>query len=78
VALGVGRNRTGEQVSPTAGIHFLRKSGAEISPGELIMEVYARDEEGLKAALPQLEDALEYTDRAPAARKLILKEIRAR
>jgi pyrimidine-nucleoside phosphorylase len=78
VSLGVGRNRTGEQVSPTAGVHFLRKSGAEINPGDLIMEVYARDEEGLKAALPQLEDAFEYTDRAPAARKLILKEVMAR
>jgi pyrimidine-nucleoside phosphorylase len=77
VALGVGRNRTGEQVSPTAGVHFLRKSGAGVNPGDPVMEVYARDEEGLKAALPQLEDALEYTDRPPAARKLILKEVKA-
>jgi pyrimidine-nucleoside phosphorylase len=77
VALGVGRNRTGEQVSPTAGVHFLRKSGAAINPGDTIMEIYAQDEESLKAALPQLEAALEYTDSPPAARKLILKEVRA-
>ncbi|MDR1901581.1 MAG: thymidine phosphorylase [Treponema sp.] len=77
VVLGVGRNRTGESVSPTAGVHFLRKSGAGLKAGDLIMEVYARDEEGLKAAIPQLEDALEYTDSPPAARKLIFKEVRA-
>jgi hypothetical protein len=39
------------------------------------MTVWARDEAGLAAALPQLREAIEYGDTAPAPRKLILKEI---
>jgi hypothetical protein len=41
------------------------------------MTVWARDEAGLAAALPQLQDAVEYSDTAPAPRKLVLKEITA-
>jgi pyrimidine-nucleoside phosphorylase len=75
IDLGVGRNRTGDSVSPTAGIQFHRKGGDRVAPGDLVMSVWARDEAGLAAALPQLRDALEYGDTAPAPRKLVLKEI---
>jgi pyrimidine-nucleoside phosphorylase len=75
VDLGVGRNRTEDAVSPTAGIRFYRKGGDSITAGDLIMRVWARDEAGLAAALPQLQDAVEYTETAPPARRLILKEI---
>jgi pyrimidine-nucleoside phosphorylase len=77
VDLGVGRNRTGETVSPTAGIQFHRKGGDRITVGDLIMRVWAGDEAGLAAALPQLQDAVEYTETAPPARRLILKEIQS-
>jgi pyrimidine-nucleoside phosphorylase len=75
IDLGVGRNRTGDAVSPTAGIRFHRKSGDRIAPGDLIMRVWARDDAGLAAALPQLQDAVEYTETAPPVRRLLLKEI---
>ncbi|MDR2740017.1 MAG: thymidine phosphorylase [Treponema sp.] len=77
VDLGVGRNRTEDAVSPTAGVQFHRKGGDSISAGDLIMRVWARDEAGLAAALPQLQDAVEYTETAPPARRLILKEIQS-
>ncbi|MDR1596916.1 MAG: thymidine phosphorylase [Treponema sp.] len=75
VDLGVGRNRTGDTVSPTAGIRFHRKGGDSVTAGDLIMQVWARDEAGLTVALPRLQDAVEYTETAPPARRLILKEI---
>jgi pyrimidine-nucleoside phosphorylase len=75
VQLGVGRNRTEDKVSPTAGIQFFAKSGAKVASGDLLMKVWAADEAGLKAALPQLEEAVEYADAAPAKRNLILKEV---
>jgi pyrimidine-nucleoside phosphorylase len=75
IDLGVGRNRTEDSVSPTAGVRFLRKGGDRVAAGDLIMTVWARDEAGLAAALPQLREAVEYGDTAPAPRKLILKEI---
>jgi pyrimidine-nucleoside phosphorylase len=75
VDLGVGRDRTEDAVSPTAGIQFHRKRGEEVKTGDLIMTLWAGSEAGLQAALPQLEDAVEYTRNPPRERKLILKEI---
>jgi len=75
VQLGVGRNRTEDTVCPTAGIQFHRKRGSLVKAGDLIMTVWAADEAGLNAALPQLAQALEYSGKPPAPRKLILKEI---
>jgi pyrimidine-nucleoside phosphorylase len=75
VQLGVGRNRTEDAVSPTAGIQFHRKRGEAVEAGDLIMTLWAGSEAGLQAALPQLEDAVEYGRNPPPERKLVLKEI---
>ncbi|MDR2184348.1 MAG: thymidine phosphorylase [Treponema sp.] len=73
--LGVGRNRTGDAVSPTAGVRFHKKGGAQVKAGDLIMTVWAGDEAGLRESLPQLAEAVEYAPSAPGPRQLILKEI---
>jgi pyrimidine-nucleoside phosphorylase len=78
VQLGVGRNRTEDKVCPTAGVQFHAKRGNSVTAGDTIMTVWAATEEGLKASLPQLIDAVEYSSRAPKDRKLIFKEITAR
>ncbi|MDR0602620.1 MAG: thymidine phosphorylase [Treponema sp.] len=75
VDLGVGRNRTGDPVSPTAGVQFHLKGGEAVKKGDLVMTVWGKDREGLSAALPLLEGAVEYSDAAPSPRALILKEI---
>jgi len=75
VVLGVGRNRTEDAVSPTAGIQFHCKRAAAVKRGDPVMTVWGKDEASLKAALPQLEEAVEYAPVPPAARKLILREI---
>ncbi|GHV75227.1 thymidine phosphorylase [Spirochaetia bacterium] len=78
VDLGVGRNRTEDAVSPTAGVQFHRKGGDRVTAGDLVMTVWARDEAGLAAAMPQLREAVEYAETvfkengAPAQRKLVL------
>jgi pyrimidine-nucleoside phosphorylase len=76
VCLGVGRNRTEDPVSPTAGVEFHRKRGSAVRKGEPVMTVWGKDKESLDAALPQLAGAIEYSSEKPAERKLILKEIR--
>ena len=75
VLLGVGRNRTEDPVSPTAGVQFHHKRGSLVKKGDLIMSVWAADQKGLEGALPALEGAIEYSDQAPPQRTLILKEI---
>jgi pyrimidine-nucleoside phosphorylase len=75
VSLGVGRSRTEDTVSPTAGIQFHHKSGDVVRDGDKLMTVWAASEEGLAAALPRLEEAVEYGETPPAAKTLVLKEI---
>ncbi|GHT63926.1 thymidine phosphorylase [Spirochaetia bacterium] len=75
VGLGVGRNRTTDPVSPTAGLQFHRKGGDAVKKNEPVMTVWAKDEASLAAALPQLAAAVEYSKTPPVKRTLILKEI---
>jgi pyrimidine-nucleoside phosphorylase len=75
VGLGVGRNRTTDPVSPTAGVQFHRKGGDAVKKGEPVMTVWAKDKASLAAALPALAAAVEYSKTPPPKRKLILKEI---
>jgi pyrimidine-nucleoside phosphorylase len=75
VRLGVGRDRTEDAVSPTAGVQLHKKRGSPVRAGELVMSVWARDQAALAEALPQLEAAVEYGETAPPERKLVLKEI---
>jgi len=75
ILLGVGRARSEDAVSPVAGVEFLKKRGDAARAGDLVMKVYAKDEAGLIAALPHLEDAVEYAESPPPERSLIGKEI---
>jgi pyrimidine-nucleoside phosphorylase len=77
VGLGVGRNRTEDPVSPTAGIQFHRKRNDAVKKGDPIMIVWGKDDASLQAALPRLAEAVEYAPAPPPARELILKEIGA-
>ncbi|MDR2160241.1 MAG: thymidine phosphorylase [Treponema sp.] len=75
VGLGVGRDRTEDEVSPTAGLQFHRKRGDPVRTGDPLMTVWGKDAASLDAALPLLRDAMEYSPAPPPAKKLILKEI---
>jgi pyrimidine-nucleoside phosphorylase len=75
VGLGVGRNRSDEAVSPTAGIEFHRKAGAPVRRGALIMTVWGKDPASLEGALPALEGAVEYAGKPGRTESRILSEI---
>jgi pyrimidine-nucleoside phosphorylase len=77
VQLGVGRDRAGDAVSPVAGVQFHKKSGDAVKAGDLVMTVYAKDDPALRAALPRLEEAVEYAAKAPPARTLIFNALHA-
>jgi pyrimidine-nucleoside phosphorylase len=74
IDLGVGRNRAEDTVSPVAGIEFHRKRGSAVKPGDPVMTVWAASAAGLAAALPRLEEAVEYSAAPPPPRQMILKE----
>jgi pyrimidine-nucleoside phosphorylase len=76
VQLGVGRNRTGDKVCPTAGVEFHHKRGSQVKAGDRIMSIWAADKAGLEGAIPVLTEAVEYSDTPPVPRKLVLREVR--
>jgi pyrimidine-nucleoside phosphorylase len=76
VVLGVGRSRSDDPVSPHAGVQFHKKAGAPVRKGDLLMTVWGKDREGLEAAVPVLEQAVEYSAEEPSPEQLVMKEIR--
>jgi len=77
VYLGVGRNRTEDRVSPTAGFIFEKKRGAYVKKGERIAVAYGKDSESLESASPLASAAISITDTAPGSSPLVLEEITA-
>lgn len=75
VHLGVGRNKTEDTVSPTAGIRFHKRSGDSVRTGDRVMTVWGKSAQSLIDAKPLIEGALRVQDTKPAPRTLILKEI---
>lgn len=76
VYLGVGRNKTTEPVCADAGCIVHKKTGDRVSKGDLILDVYGKDNECLVPATRLLkEEAIFYSDEAPAKEPLIYKEI---
>jgi len=75
VHLGVGRNRTEDVVSPTAGIQFHKRYGDPVQSGDIVMTVWGKSAQSLVDAKPLIEGALQIQDTRLALRTLILKEI---
>ncbi len=76
-SLGVGRNRTDEDVCPDAGMILRKISGDKVCKGDVIMEVYGKDEKCFDFAMPILNSAVTYSD-TPDSRlhnPLVLKTI---
>ena len=76
VTLGVGRSKTTDSVCADAGMELCAVSGTSVAAGDLIMDVYGKDNECLLDAQKQLEEAITYFDAAPETRPLVFKEIR--
>ena len=76
IHLGVGRNKTSDAVDPDAGIIFAKRQGDFVKKGEVIMDVYARDEKSLDAGMGAIADAVEFSAEKIQEKKLISKEIK--
>lgn len=75
IYLGVGRNKTSDEVYADAGVILEKKSGNPVKAGDIIMRVYGRDDAGVAEAVSLLKSSVSYSQEAPEAKKQILKEI---
>lgn len=76
INLGVGRNKASDAVDANSGIIFHKKSGECVKKGDLIMEVFARDEKSLKEGMESLSNAVSYKKSPSENKALIIKEIK--
>lgn len=77
VYLGVGRNRTEDNVSPTAGFIFEKKRGDLIKKGDRIAIAYGKDEASLDPAIALARKAVSISKEAPQPLSLVIEEITA-
>lgn len=75
VGLGVGRSKTTDSVCPDAGIILFAKEGEKVSKGQLLMEIYGKDEASLEPAKKLLMEAVTITETKPEEKKLVFKKI---
>jgi pyrimidine-nucleoside phosphorylase len=72
VALGAGRSRMDDVIDHGVGIALRAVPGDRVAAGDAILEVRHRQERGLQAALPLLQQAIEIADAPPASRPLVV------
>ena len=75
VYLGVGRDKTTDPVCPDAGMVLRARTGDKVKAGDVIMEVYGKDEACLEPALQKLREAVSVQGAEPEKVPLIYKEI---
>jgi pyrimidine-nucleoside phosphorylase len=76
VVLGAGRDRVEDPVDPAVGILVNAKPGARVHAGDPLLEIYYRDDARLDRAVALATSAIVIGDEPPAARPLILGEVR--
>jgi pyrimidine-nucleoside phosphorylase len=76
VALGAGRDRVDDPVDPAVGILVRAKPGDQVHAGDAVLELHYRDRARLDAAIRLTANAITIGDERPAARRLIVGEVR--
>jgi pyrimidine-nucleoside phosphorylase len=73
--LGAGRRSKGDEIDHSVGVVLLKKRGDEVSRGEAIAELHARDEASAEAAEERLRAAFELGDEQPSTSGVVLDVI---
>lgn len=75
VLLGVGRNKTSDSVCADAGIILHKRTYEKVQKGDLIMEIFGKNNECLEPALNELKKAISYKDENFEKNKLVYKKL---
>jgi len=76
VLLGAGRNRVDDVVDPAVGAMIITRPGAKVAAGDPLVVLNYRREAELQPAVALVEQAIEIADEAPAARPLVIGDVR--
>jgi pyrimidine-nucleoside phosphorylase len=73
--LGAGRTVKDDVIDHAVGVVCLRKRGDEVSRGDTLAEIHARDDRGAEAAITEVESAYQLSDEAPEAIGVVLETL---
>jgi pyrimidine-nucleoside phosphorylase len=73
--LGAGRTVKDDLIDHAVGVVCLRKRGDEVSAGDGLAEIHARDERAAEAAAAEVQAAYELSDEAPRAVGIVLETL---
>jgi thymidine phosphorylase len=76
VALGAGRDRVEDPVDHAVGILVAAKPGEKVNAGDAVLELHYRDRARLETAIALAARAIGIGDQPPAARRLVVGEVR--
>ena len=75
--LGAGRRGKDDPIDHAVGVVCHKKYGDEVAAGDILAEVFARDESGAAVAADEVLEAYQIGDEAPRERSVILEVITA-
>lgn len=75
--VGVGRNKTDDEVLPLVGVEFFKKCSSKVTKGDSIARIWSEDQKKGESALELLKSAVEIDKTKPEIKPLIIKEIKA-
>jgi pyrimidine-nucleoside phosphorylase len=75
VHLGAGRTAKDDVIDHAVGVVCLRKRGDDVSVGDALAEIHARDGRSVDAALAEVQAAYELADEAPKAVDVVLETL---
>lgn len=75
VLLGVGRNKTDDSVSPTAGIVMKKKPGDFVNQGDELLVLYGKSQDSLEEGLKHIQNGIQISQDKPLQEDLIYKII---
>jgi len=74
--LGAGRDRKTDPIDYSVGIYLNKKSGEEVTKGEILYTIYSNDPEKTKLAQKYCDEAFSINDSKPSHSNMIYKIIR--
>lgn len=74
--LGAGRDRKTDPIDYSVGIYLNKKSGEEVSKGDILYTIYSNDPEKTKVAQKYCDEAFTINDSKPSHSNMIYKIIR--
>ncbi|MBE5039464.1 thymidine phosphorylase [Ructibacterium gallinarum] len=75
VLLGAGRNMKMDKIDPAAGIYLTARRGDYVRRGDVVMRLYAEDQERIAAAKTLLSRSVQIDEKMPSVPPLIFKRI---